>query len=168
VLPDELEYPEVPPVPDAVHEKLVPPTFEVKAMFVVEPEQMLAVLLVTVATGMGFTTTSTVKAEPGHELAVGVTVYLTVAAALLVFVSVCVIVVPQEDTQLLNPVVPEPETSAAFHVNVVPVTVEFKATLVVAPLQMVCPVAEPEGVGFTVTITEIGVPGQLLAVGVTV
>ena len=53
-----------------------------------------------------------------------------------VFVSVCVMVVPQEEAQLLKPVT-VPLCSAAVHVKVVPVTVEFKATLVAEPLHMV-------------------------------
>ena len=54
------------------------------------------------------------------------------------------------------------------HVNVVPLTVEFKATLVVDPLQIVCGEADPIGVGFTVTSTVNAAPAQPLAVGVTV
>ena len=46
-------------------------------------------------------------------------------------------VVPQEEAQLLNPVMVAPLSCAAVQVKVVPVTVEFKATLVADPLQMV-------------------------------
>ena len=58
----------------------------------------------------------------------------------------------------------------AVQVNVVPLTVEFNATLVVAPLQIVCEagVADPIGVGFTVTSTANVGPAQPLAIGVTV
>jgi hypothetical protein len=45
-------------------------------------------------------------------------------------------VVPQEEVQLLNPET-VPLCSAAVQVKVVPVTVEFKTTLVADPLQMV-------------------------------
>ena len=62
-----------------------------------------------------------------------------------------------------------PDCCAAVHVNVVPAAVELKATLVVAPLQMVSGLAEPTGFGFTVTSTVNGFPAQPLGeVGVTV
>ena len=59
---------------------------------------------------------------------------------------------------------------AAVQVNVVPATVELNATLEVAKLQIVCDegMAEPTGVGFTVTSTMKEAPGQALADGVTV
>ena len=56
-----------------------------------------------VMVGDGFTVTSAVKVLPVQPLAVGVIVYLTTPAVVPVLVSVCVIVVPQEDEQLLNP-----------------------------------------------------------------
>ena len=56
----------------------------------------------------------------------------------------------------------------AVQVNVVPLTVEFKATLVAVLLQIVCGEAEPIGVGSTVTSTVNAEPAQPLAVGVTV
>ena len=56
----------------------------------------------------------------------------------------------------------------AVQVNVVPLTVELKATLVAVLLQIVCGEAEPTGVGSTVTSTLNGEPMHPLAVGVTV
>ena len=56
----------------------------------------------------------------------------------------------------------------AVQVNVVPLTVEFKATLVVAPLQIVCEEADPIGVGLTAISIVNAAPAQPLAVGVTV
>ena len=56
----------------------------------------------------------------------------------------------------------------AVQVNVVPLTVEFKATLVTVLLQIVCGEADPIGVGFTVTSTVNAEPAHPLAVGVTV
>ena len=41
---------------------------------------------------------------------------------------------------------------AAVQLNVVPPTVEFKSTLEVVPLQIVCGDAEPVGVGLTVIV----------------
>ena len=57
---------------------------------------------------------------------------------------------------------------AAVQVKVVPLIVEFKTTLLVPALQMVCDEAEPIGFGLTVTSTVNGVPGHPAAVGVTV
>ena len=45
---------------------------------------------------------------------------------------------------------------------------ELRAMLVVPPLQNVCPVAEPTGLGLTVTVTVKLLPGQAPDVGVTV
>ncbi len=102
--------------------------------------------------GVGFTVTSTVKVAPGHELAVGVTVYLTTPNDVPVLVNVCAIDVPHAEAQSANPVIVPPVgvvRIAAVQVNDVPVTVEFNATLVIPPLQMVCGDAEPTGVGLT-------------------
>lgn len=76
---------------------------------------------------------------------------------------------PQAVPQLENPVIVAPDCCAAVHVYVVPATVELKATLVVAPLQIVSGLAEPKGFGFTVMSTVNVFPGQLLGeMGVTV
>jgi hypothetical protein len=48
-------------------------------------------------------------------------------------------------------------------VNVEPLTVEFNATLLAVPLQIVCGEAEPVGIGLTVTVADVGIPAQLLA-----
>jgi len=53
-----------------------------------------------------------------------------------VVVKVCAIVVPQEEAQFEAPDT-LPETKACVHVKVVPVTVEFNATLVRSVLQIV-------------------------------
>ena len=60
---------------------------------------------------------------------------------------------PQAVAQLLNPVMAAPENCAAVQVNVLPGIVEFKITRVVAPLQVICGDADPDGLGFTVTST---------------
>jgi hypothetical protein len=77
-------------------------------------------------------------------------------------------VVPQEDVQLLNPVTVAPDSCAAVQVKVLPVTVEFNATLLAVLPQMVCGEAEPTGVGLTVTFTVKGEPAQPPLLGVTV
>ena len=64
-------------------------------------------------------------------------------------------VVPQEEAQLLKPVMVPPVGAvriAAVQVNVEPATDELNATFVVPPLQMVCAAADTTGVAFTVTL----------------
>ena len=51
---------------------------------------------------------------------------------------------------LPKPVIVAPDCCAAVQVNVELAIVELNATLVVAPLQIVCADAEPTGNGFTV------------------
>ena len=75
--------------------------------------------------------------------------------------------VPQDDAQLLNPVIVPPDGAvcmAAVHVNVVPLTVEFNATLVDAKLHIVCDdgEAEPTGIGLTVISTVKVAPVQVV------
>ena len=80
------------------------------------------------------------------------TVYLTTPEALfVVFVNVWAIVVPQAVLQSLNPVIEAPDCCAAVQVKVDPGTVEFKATLLVVPLQIDCGEAEPTGPFVTIT-----------------
>ena len=79
-------------------------------------------------------------------------------------------VIPQDDAQSLKPVIVPPAGTvciAAVHVNVVPLTVEFNATLEVDPLQIACGDAEPTGVGLTV-IVPVAVAGGQPPVVVTV
>jgi len=112
--------------------------------------------------------TSTVNVEPEHPVAVGVMVYRTTPSVVPVLVSVCAIVDPDE---LLNPVIVPPAgvvVIAAVHVKVVPLTVEFNATLVAVALQIVCGEAEPTGRGLIVISTVKEVPAHPLAVGVIV
>ena len=90
-----------------------------------------------------------------HPPAVGVTVYRTVPDEVPEFVKVCTIEVPHPELQLLKPVIVPPKGDvciAAVQLNVVPPTVEFKSTLEVVPLQIVCGDAEPVGVGLTVIV----------------
>ncbi|MBK8748872.1 MAG: hypothetical protein IPM04_13735 [Saprospiraceae bacterium] len=104
------------------------------------------------------------KGAPAHPLAVGVTVYLTTPDVVPVLVSVCAIEVPHAEAQSLKPVIVPPVgvvCIAADQVYVVPATVEFNATLLAVPSQMVCGEAEPTGVGLTVIVKVFGVPVQL-------
>ena len=54
------------------------------------------------------TVTSTVNAAPAQLFAVGVTIYLITPAVVPVFVNVCAIVEPQDELQLLKPVIVPP------------------------------------------------------------
>jgi hypothetical protein len=94
-------------------------------------------------------------------------VYLTTPAVVLLLVNVWEMELP---VPLLKPEIVAPDNCAADHVNVVPVTFALRAILVVAPSQIVCEdgVAVATGLGLTVIVTVIGVPAQLLAVGVIV
>ena len=86
------------------------------------------------------TVTSTVNVAPGQLFAVGVTVYLIIPAVVPVLVNVCAIVEPQDERQLLKPVIVPPAgvvCIAPVQVYVVPLRVEFKVTLLDEPLQIV-------------------------------
>ena len=89
-----------------------------KTILVSFPVQMVSEPGVAVMVGLGFTVMSTVIASPEQEypLTVGVTVYLTTAMSVDVFVSVWLILVPQELLQFEKPVVDEPEKRVAVHV----------------------------------------------------
>lgn len=114
--------------------------------------------------GVGLTVIVTVVVEPGHPLAVGVTVYVAVPALVPAFVNVCAIVAPE---LALAPVTP---LCTTVHANVVPLTEDDNAILLIPPLQMVCNVglAVTLGVGFTVIVTVVVEPVQLFADGVIV
>lgn len=105
------------------------------------PEQIVVAPVTLSCVGKELTVTSTVKLEPTQPLTVGVIVYLSTPPAVLV--KVCAMV-EHDELQFDSPLI-VPEKSAAVHVKVVPVTVEFKVIDVVDPLQMVCGVAEPTG-----------------------
>lgn len=82
----------------------------------------------------------------------------------VVAVSVCAIVEPDEAEA------PVTLDCVTVQLNVVPDTLLVRAMEVGLPEQMVCEegVAVTVGVGFTVTVTTTGVPGQPVAVGVMV
>ena len=150
-----MEKPET--VPDcnaAVHVKVVPLTFEFNATEVATPLHLVCAVADPV--GFGFTVTSTVNGVPAQPLAVGVTVYLTTPAVVVVFVKVCAIGPVTPVIWLENPVT-VPDCKAAVHVKVVPLTVEFNVTEVATPLHLVCAVADPTGIGFTVKLNEVEV-----------
>lgn len=55
---DPGENPEIPELPEAVHEKVVPVTFERKSIFVVSPEQIADSDELMVRSGFGSTLTT--------------------------------------------------------------------------------------------------------------
>ena len=70
----------------------------------------------------------------------------------------------------LPPVAPDTFVCTTVHEKVVPATLLVSAIDVAVPEQIVCDegVAVAAGIGFTVTVTVIGVPTHPLAVGVIV
>jgi len=73
VAPDDAVAPETPDC-TTVHAKVVPLTLLLRVMDGAVPEQIVCDPGVAVATGIGFTVTTTGTGVPEHPLAVGVTV----------------------------------------------------------------------------------------------
>jgi len=114
--------------------------------------------------GPGFTVMVNVMGVPGQPLAVGVTVMVLVTGAVPALVAVKAGIFP-------TPLPPKPMDVLLFvQLNTVPVTVPAKFTAVVGVLlhKVWLPTAVTVGVGFTVMVNVMGVPGHPLAVGVTV
>lgn len=117
--------------------------------------------------GVGLIVTVTVKGVPGHGMVVvGVTVYVAVTGAFVVLISVPLMFpVPAPDVPPVNPV---PE--GADQLYVVPAGTMSAPLIGVTvngvPLQVVMLSLAMAGVGFIVTVTVKGVPGQ--AAGVVV
>jgi hypothetical protein len=112
----------------------------------------------------GLTVTTMSVTAPGHVLAAGVTLYVTVPGASPGFVSVCAIVVPFEAVAPYTP----PVTAPIVQLKVVPDTVLVSSIFVGVALQIVVGlVVETLGVGLTVTTMLTGLPGHAFANGVT-
>ena len=118
------------------------------------------------ATGVGFTTTVAVNVAPVQLFAEGVNVNVTVIGAFVVLVKLPVTLpVPLGPIPVTVPVL------SRVQLNVVPVTgPEGVIVLMAPPEQIVCVagVAEPLGVGFTITVAVNVAPVQLFATGVNV
>jgi hypothetical protein len=128
-----------------------------------------AVAVIAEIAGRGFTVTITVNVAPGHDPDVGVTVYVAVCAVFVVLVNVPVTLDP---LPAAPPVIP-PVTTGIPQEYVVPAgTIPFDpftgVELKAVPLHVVAVMAVILGTGLTVTGTEIAVPTQPDAVGVTV
>jgi hypothetical protein len=131
----------------------------------VKPVALQTVLVINVIAGVGLTVTTILVGLPGHELAVGVTIYVTVPAVVPPFVSVCAMVGPLEPDAPVTP----PVIAPIVQLKVAPPTLLVKDILVDAPLQIVVGLTvDTSGVGFTVTTMLVGLPGHELAVGVTI
>lgn len=126
---------------------------------------LMLILAGQTMTGAAPTVTVAVIGVPGHPLATGVMVKVTVTGLAVVLVSVPEI--------LPEPLAAIPVTVAALslvQLKTVPVTAPLNEIGVIAPEQTVCVAIEAiaVGVGLTVTPKVTGVPVQPLADGVTV
>jgi hypothetical protein len=130
---------------------VVPLTAPVNTIVViVAPEQIVCDAGVATASGVGFTNTVAVIGVPGHPLAVGVIVKVTVTGAAVVLVK----------TPLISPApltaIPVTATVLSLdQLNTVPLTLPVNAIVDMAfAEQMVCEagVATASGIGFTVMI----------------
>lgn len=111
--------------------------------------------------GSGFTVTVAVTGVPGHPLAEGVMVNVTVCGTAVLLVSEPLMVpVPAEAMPDTFPVL------SLVHVNVVPLTPEVGTIAVIAvPVQIVCDagVTDAAGVGFTFMVNVPLFPEQTWA-----
>ena len=124
------------------------------------PEQMVCVARVTIPLGVGFTRTVAVNVVPVQLFAEGVNVKVTVIGAFVVLVKLPVMSpIPLAAIPVTLPVL------SRVQLKVVPETgPEGVIVLMALPEQMVCVagVAEPLGVGFTITVAIIGAPRQVV------
>lgn len=118
------------------------------------------------AVGVGLTSTVAVNVVPGQVFAVGVIVNVTVIGPFVVLVSAPEI--------LPEPFAAMPVTLAVLsrvQVKVVLATGPASAIVVIVPPEQIvweAGVAVPVGVGLTITVAVIALPGQVFAVGVIV
>lgn len=163
---DDPEPAVAPLAPDwlTVQLKTVPLTVPLSAMDVALPEQMVCDVGVAVTFGVGLTVTVTVTGVPEQPFAVGVIVYTAVPATEPVVLSVCTMLDPLPDDA------PDTPVWATVQENVVPVILLVREIDVEPPEQNDCEegVAVATGFGFTVIVTDTGVPEQPPTLGVTV
>jgi hypothetical protein len=129
---------------------VVPATVLVRFTEVAAPEHIVAAAGVAVIAGAGLTVMITGTDDPGHELAVGMILYVTVPAPAPVAVSACTILVPVPAAPPVAPV-----CVGAAQANVVPGRLPVSEILVVFPEQMVCAtgLGVAVGTGLTVIVT---------------
>lgn len=126
---------------------------------------LILILAGQTITGAAPTVTVAVIGVPGHPLATGVIVNVTVTGLLVVLVSV-----PEIFPDPLAAMPVAAVVLSLVQLKVVPVTFPLRLMGVIAPEQTVCVAmdAVAVGVGFTVTLNVTGVPVQPFAEGVTV
>ena len=154
----------VTPVWITVQVNVVPLTLLVRVIKVAEPEQKVCEPGLAMTLGIGFTVTVTSTGDPVHPLADGVMVYTAVPGTVPAFVSVCAI---DDPLPLEAPVTP---VCTTVQINVELLTLLVRLIVVAEPEQNVSEagLAVTTGIGFTVTVTSIGIPVHPLAVGVIV
>ena len=130
------------------------------------PEQIVWLIGVAVASGVGFTNTVAVIGAPVQPLALGVMVNVTSTDAKVVLINVPLIFpVPLEAIPVMV------EVASRDQEYVVPLTLPLNDIgVMLAPEQIVwlIGVAVASGVGLTNTVAVIGAPVQPLALGVMV
>ena len=144
------------PVWITVHENVVPATVLVKVIFVVPEEQIVVSAVLAVATGIGFTLTTTICGTPGQPPTNGVTEYTASPILLLVVVNIWAIIAP---LPLLAPVT---LVWTTFQLNTVPTTLLVNTIGVTLPEQTDCNTVDAvtTGIGFTVIVIEVAGPWQ--------
>jgi uncharacterized protein Usg len=165
VVPFDAVAPIIPPViVPIVQLKFAPETLLVNAILV-DVALQIVVGLTVVTFGVGLTVTTILVVLPGHELATGVTIYVTVPAVVPGLISICEIVDPLDALAPVIPPVIEPmvheKLLGALDVNVIFGSVPLQ---VVAVVELVT-----AGVGLTVTTILYGLPTHdpVVEVGVT-
>lgn len=131
-----------------------------------EPEQIVCEAGDAIAVGTGFTCTVTNMGCPVQLFAIGVIVNVTIIGLPVLFIN------GPEILPVPVPAIPPAVMVLSLtQLNIVPLTLLVNTIVVMLPLaQIVCEegVAIAFGVGFINTVAMMGVPAQLLAVGVIV
>jgi hypothetical protein len=134
-----------------------PVTLLLNTIFVVAALQIVVGPAV-VTLGVGLTVTTTFTGVPEHELADGVTIYVTVPIEIPGLISTWAIVEPDDE---VAPVIP-PVTDPIVQLKVAPGTLLVSAILVeVAVHIVVIPVAITSGIGLTVIVKVCTGPSQV-------
>ncbi len=147
-----------------VHANVAPGVVLVKFEAAIAAPLQTAASAGTVTFGPGFTVMEYEFGIPGQPFAVGVTIIVEVTESAVLFV-------PENEAISPVPLAARPMEGSEFvQVNVVPgvVLVKLVAKIISALQITISEGTTTTGVGLTVIVYEDGVPGQPLAVGVTV
>ncbi len=127
----------------------------------------IAVFMAATA-GLGFTVTVTVNAVPTQEPVVGVTVYTTSMAALVVLVRVPEMLAALVPAAVpVMPVATGADQEYVVEAGTIPLVAFTGDTEKADPLQVVAVIAVTAGLGFTVAVTLNGAPVQEAVAGIT-